>query len=580
MIFDARNGQVFLCVLVGLLLFLPAALIAQADDIQISSSAGRVKGTMLDNTVVFKGIPFAAPPVGDRRWAVPQPIQNWMGTFNATFDPPACLQQLTPERLTREEAYQYAPQSEDCLYLSVYAPLDAIAEERGKSLPVLFLIHSGGRTAGSMRNMNAQIAEFNRRGIVVVTAQYRLGIFSFFAHPELSAESPHKSSGNYGTMDLVSALQWVRSHIASFGGDPKTITVSGASGGGSAVGALLATPLAKGLFQRAAPFCSNAAINRMHRLRQPTLDQPSAETLGVRFAQSVQAQSLAELRNMPARQLQQRVLSSGVANFDPPTGAGDVVDGWVFPQSIRDLHQSGKRADVPVMLGFNADEVSVFHRARLVDAVPASSDAYVKSIRERYGNISEDFLRLYPSDDLLTSVYHAGRDRVAGYGAETLARYSSKVSSPTYLYYMAHRPPYADEPVAGVNVTKGVAHCADANYFYGRNLHAEIGETGITAADQELSQLMFNYLVNFIKTGKPNQDGLPGWPSYDTGAQGYMRFEHGVAQPSNNLLPGMWELYEKIRLRDDASGQFRSWLGGWASDSLLRRSRAAGAVIE
>jgi len=479
------------------------------------------------------------------------------------------MQQITRAELSRNPAHPYITQSEDCLYLNVYAPKLALDPELKKTLPVLVLIHGGGRTRGAASRIAADIAALNQRGILVVTPQYRLGVFSFFAHPDLSEESPLGVSGNYGTLDLVAALRWVQANIASFGGDKNSITVSGPSGGGTATGVLLITPLARALFHRAAPLCSNAGVARVHKLKATTLDQPSAESLGVKFAGRLGAHSLADLRAITARDLQQHVFATAAATYVPPAGAADVDDGVVVPGSIFDLHRRGARHDVPVMLGFNADELSVFHGAGLIPDIPATADDYRQTIKERYGALSKDYLRHYPASALTPSVYAAARDRVVAYGTETVARFSGNLSSPTFLYYMAHQPPSADQPVVGTSRRQGVSHCTDSMYLYGSVMRESAEGVPTPPADQELARRMFDYFVQFVKTGNPNKKSLPRWRAYGSGARRYMRFEAGKARSARNLFPGTWKLWEQIRQQDADLGQFRSWYGGWAADDAL-----------
>jgi len=523
----------------------------------------------LQDVVSFKAIPFAQPPIGALRWAPPQPIGPWEGQKDAKVAPPACMQQITAE--TRE-VFKSIVQSEDCLYLNIYAPVTALDGDAKKPLPVLFLIHPGGRTVASASLVRADIEAYNRQGIVVVVPQYRLGIFSFMAHPELSAESPHNASGNYGVLDLVEALNWVQSHIASFGGDPNSVTISGPSGGGTATGTLLASPLTQGLFHRAATMCSNAGISRMHSLKQPVLDQPSAETLGLEFAGKLNAASIADLRNMSAETIQSFIQTTDLEIYDFPSGAGDVIDGWVFPQSIIEAHRLGTRHDVPVLVGFNADEASTFARAGLVGEIPLNSGAYEEGIKQQYGDLSPRVLELYPADNPVASIYAAARDRIAGYSVQTLARHSHKITSPTYVYYMAHSAPDGDTPVAGTPVTRGVAHCTDYRYFFDW-----YQREGADEADRALAATMSSFLINFIKTGNPNQPeinqiALAQWKPYEQSEKPYMHFTDGEARPSQNLHPGMWELYERVRQDNRQKGRFRHWLGGWASDGLLRKN--------
>jgi len=543
---------------------------AETNPILLSVPDGQVQGQVsaTDKEVIaFKGIPYAKPPIGPLRWVSPQPVEPWSGRLDARHDPPACMQQITDKS---SATYRDLQQSEDCLYLNVHVPTNALADRVGGNLPVLFLIHGGGRTRSAVTRLRPDIAALNRQGIVVVTPQYRLGIFGFFAHPELSAQSPQGVSGNYGTQDLLAALEWVQVNIDKFGGDPSSVTIMGPSGGGTATGLLLATPRSKGLFHRAAPLCSNAGIARLHRLKQPHLDQPSAEDLGVRFAESLNAPSLETLQALPAKAIQQHVLKSGVNNYDPPNGAGDVVDGWILPESVITLHQTGARIDVPVMLGFNADEVSLFNSAGLIDDIPASPAAYEREIRMQYGELADRFIQQYPSARPADATYAAARDRVVSYGAISVARHSHNVASPTYLYYMAHRAIDADQPVKDTGRALGVSHCTGYKYFTG--WYPKAG--GDDTADP-LAETMFSYLINFIKTGNPNGDGLAMWQPYTPSGETYMRFEAGAARPSTRLLPGMWELHESIRLRDENQGKFRSWLGGWASRSLLQKNGTA-----
>jgi len=549
-----------------LMVVLGGCITAKDQPFQLTISTGKLQGHTLsqsDDVVAFVGVPYALPPVGNQRWTSPQAPKNWSGTLKAQNQPPACMQQITDPG---KSSYTALSQSEDCLYLNVFTPADAL--QTNKRLPVLFMIHGGGRARSAASRIKADIAALNRRGIVVVTPQYRLGIFSFFAHPELSAESAHGVSGNYGMQDLLQALKWVQTNISQFGGDPTSVTILGPSGGGTATGVLLATPLSKGLFHRAAPLCSNAGITRMHHLKQRYLDQHSAEQLGVRFAKRLGANSLKELRAFSALKIQQHILQSNTDTYSPASGAGDVFDGWMFPQPIMALHKSGKRNDVPVLLGFNADEVSLFNFAGLIDDIPTSATEYENTVTKQYGKLGERLLQQYPSDKPIESIYKLARDKVVSYGSETVARYSHKVTSPTYLYYMAHRPADANELVQDTTITKGVAHCTDDKYFFNWYPRADNDAKRI-----ETDQNMSDYLVNFIKTGNPNQLGLARWQAYDPSSKNYLRFEAGEVYPSSHLLPGMWELHESIRLRDENLGQFRQWLGGWASEDALLRHR-------
>jgi len=541
---------------------------SHSDPSLLSISTGRLQGQILNddsNVMAFTGIPFAQPPIGDARWTSPKPAKHWTGIREAIDAPPACIMQITA---SSPESLRKLPQDENCLYLNVYTPVQALTQNNADSLPVLFMIHGGGRTRGSASRIRADIAALNRQGIVVVTPQYRLGIFSFFAHPELSRESSQNVSGNYGMQDLVLALEWVQANISYFGGDPASVTILGPSGGGTAVGVLLATPLSEGLFHRAAPLCSNAGISRMHFLKRDHLGLASAEELGQRFADSINAKSISDMRNISAKHLQQLVFESGVNQYDPPTGAADVIDGWMFPVSILELHKTGKRHDVPVLLGINEDEVSLFESAGLIDELPISSSAYEQSVNKRYGELSDRYLQQYPSENPVEAIYDAARDRVVSYGAQSLAQLSHNVSSSSFLYFMAHHPTDAEQIVKGSGQKRGVAHCTDDKYFFDWYPKQDAGEI-----DKKMQKTMSNYMVNFIKTGNPNHADLPDWMPYERSSKHYMRFENGEARPSQDMLPGMWILYENIKKRNERLGQSQHWLGGWASDDSLNKSR-------
>jgi len=560
--------------IIGLLLSF-TSLVAQvgcapnhSDPALLTISTGILQGQTLSddsNVMAFHGIPFAQPPIGAARWTSPQAAKPWTGIYSAIDNPPACIQQITA---ASSASYRNLPQSEDCLYLNVFSPIQALKQNNQTSLPVLFLIHGGGRTRSAASRIRADIAALNRQGIVVVTPQYRLGIFSFFAHPELSSESAQGVSGNYGMQDLIQALKWVQANISHFGGDPASVTILGPSGGGTAVGVLLATPLSEGLFHRAAPLCSNAGISRMHFLKREHLGQASAEKLGLRFAKSMNAKSISELRNISAIQIQQHVLNSDINQYDPPAGAADVIDGWMFPESILKLHKTGQRHDVPVLLGINEDEVSLFESAGLVNETPISTTAYEASVKKRYGELSPRFLQHYSSDKPIDAIYDAARDRVVSYGTQTLARLSHKVTSSSYLYYMVHSPSDADQAVNGSRQNRGVSHCSDDKYFFDW-----YPQKGADEVDKKMAKTMSDYMINFIKTGNPNQASLAKWIPYDRSSKYYMRFEDGEARPSQDMLPGMWELYESIKDRDEKLGQSQHWFGGWASDESLVKSQ-------
>lgn len=518
-----------------------------AESIKIGTPLGELVGETVvsDNDIIaFKGIPYALPPIGELRWAPPKEAGKWSGVRVAKAYSPACMQQLYPLGTSGPGAGAYLQQSEDCLYLNVFISRTTLRSKEKR--PVLFYIHGGGRRIGQADYME-KAAKLTHEDIVLVTMNYRLGIFSFFAHPELSAESEHLASGNYGTLDLIEALKWVRNNIESFGGDPDNVTIAGPSGGGNAAGVLLASPLAHGLFQRAAPMCSGAGVSRMLLLKDAYLDKPSAESLGQEFATNLGAPTLADLRAMPAQEIQNYVQGHTLP-LGSPAGMGDIVDGWVFPKQIRELHELGARSDVPVMLGINADELTYF--PFWIGAYPKSGPDYESAIAERYGVLAGEYLKVYPAANIKQSVYDAARDGWALHGVITVAKLSRHVNSKVFLYYMAHRPPDANEVVPGTGVERGVAHCTDESYFE-NELVSRYGGNDVRETDRELAHIMLSYFISFIKTGDPNGEGLPIWPAYDSVGSAYMRFEGGRAESSNDLLPDNWAIYEKIRQEQD-----------------------------
>ena len=593
--------RLFLCLLIGGVCSLVLNAYADEnsfDDILVETTQGRLVGEVssatrlsespgslaqtdgvLDKefkTAAFKGIPYAVPPVGRRRWAAPEPAQDWAGTKIAKTYAPACMQLLSPIDDSLGQNGENIPQSEDCLYLNVFAPQDAVGDSSRK-LPVLFVIHGGGMVMGASSTLAATYSlGMVEKDVVIVTVNYRLGVFGFFSHPELSEESPFGVSGNYAIQDLILALEWVKGNIAAFGGDPENVTISGPSGGGSATGLLLASPLAEGLFQRAAPMCSDAGVLEMRLLSEGYINQPSAEELGVSFAKKLGASSIEELREIPAREIQEEMLAdemqgTGVSRWRDAMSL--VIDGRVLQTGILEAHASGQRADVPVLLGFNRDEASVFRGFGMIGTIPADTDLYEAEVRRRYGDLAETYLSLYPSDRFEQSAYDAVRDGGFGWGNQTVAMLSDRVSSNAYLYYMAHRLPGGDASVPGSHgYPLGVSHCTGAGFF----TNQVPGIQGVEAEDLRLNSLMTSYFLAFMKTGDPNQTGLPVWKPYTRIEKGYLEFKDGAAYPSKDLLPGHWEFWDEVRARKIKNNifpdAFSSGLNGYISPDFERKA--------
>jgi para-nitrobenzyl esterase len=445
----------------------------------------RVEGGMLTGSTdlssgvsVYKGIPFAAPPVGALRWRAPEPPAKWEGALQAAKFSAACMQ--TPYAEGSPYRTQAEPMSEDCLYLNVWTAAKSATERR----PVMVWIYGGALTRGSASLPTYDGAELAKKGVVLVSFNYRLGVFGFFAHPELTAESAHRSSGNYGSLDQIAALQWVRRNIAQFGGDPSRVTIFGESAGSWSVNLLVASPLAKGLFQR--------AIGESGANFAPMAKLADIEKAGAGIARSLGADSLAALRTKSAEEI---LRANGEATAN--------VDGWLLPAEVHAIFDAGKQNDVPVLIGSNADEGTAFSSS-------VRTMAALQAVYRRYGDRAGAFLKLYPadSDEQAQAAQAAAiRDQFFGWEMRTWARLQAKTGkSKTYLYYFSRVPPGRGSEFLGAY------HSAEIAYAF-HNLG--ISNRPWEDADRKLADVMSSYWVNFAATGDPNAKGLPAWPVYD-----------------------------------------------------------------
>jgi para-nitrobenzyl esterase len=446
---------------------------------------GKLAGVTLPGSagvVVYRGIPFAAPPVGPLRWKEPQPVVPWEGVRYASEFGPVCPQPPYPAGSLF--ATKLDRVSEDCLYLNVWTPSTAPAERR----PVMVWIHGGSlmRGAGSLAVFDG--AALAQKGVVVVTINYRLGPFGFLAHPGLTAESGHRASGNYGVLDQVAALRWVQRNIRALGGDPARVTVFGESAGSRCVAFLLASPLAKGLFHGAIGE-SGGGLGLMSSLKQ-------AEETGAKWASSFTDGSLGALR---AKSAEDVLKATGAADFPV------IVDGWVLPRDVTTTFAQGAQNDVPSILGYNADEATALYPFALTTA-----EAYIEKVRRRYGALAEDFLKIYPvhTDADARAAHNASmRDSMLGWAMRSWARAVTATGrSKVYSYYFTRVPP-------GLNSEKyGAFHGAEILYVFG-NLGPPRPWQDV---DRALSATMMSYWVNFAINGNPNGAGLPEWPAYET----------------------------------------------------------------
>jgi para-nitrobenzyl esterase len=479
------------CLLAG-----PAPLRAQSLR-PVRTAGGLVEGTAAPSGVrMFKGIPLAAPPVGALRWQEPQPAAAWTGTLGATRFGPRCMQ--LP--IFSDMVFRSNGMSEDCLYLNVWTP----ARTARQRLSVLVYFYGGGFVGGDGSELRYDGESLARRGIVVVTVNYRLGLFGFLAHPELTAESSHHASGNYGLLDQVAALRWVRANIAAFGGNPDRVTIGGESAGSASVSAQMASPLARGLIAGAIGE-SGAMIGRT--LAGVSLAE--AERDGVAFARHVGAASLAALRALPADSL--------LRATDGPGGRLThlTVDGYFLPRAPAEIFAAGEQAHVPLLVGWNSEEASW---RELLRAQEPSPQNYEAALRVRLLEHAGEALRLLPgatTEQVMESGTLLAGAQFIAYGTWKWAELQSRTGRrPVYRYYYTHPRPAAKDPVANPP-HQGAVHSGEIEYLLG-NLATNVVYNW-TPEDFALSDTMGAYVANFVKTGNPNGAGLPHWPAARSG---------------------------------------------------------------
>lgn len=495
----------------------------------VFAPAGAVEGTREGAIRVFKGIPYAVAPIGDRRWRASEALPAWSGVRPAHEYGPTCVQ---PDRQVQSVYWQeLGAVSEDCLTLNIWAP--SVAERA----PVFVWIHGGALLSGGSSETLYDGAQLTQRGVIVVSINYRLGVFGFLAHAELSAETPQHVSGNYGLLDQIEALRWVQRNIAAFGGDPSNVTIAGESAGALSVMYLMAAPDARGLFHRA--ISQSGYMISQPALRETVHGLPSAEAAGAFLAGAVQAADLAALRAMDAQTL---------ANAAPRAGWSPwmTVDGHVVPRQLVDVFERGEQARVPLLVGFNSGEIRSL--SVLAPPVPATSDAYERTIRERYGDLADLFLRLYPSNTMQESIYATTRDALYGWTAQRMARNQTATGAPAFLYLWDHGYPAANE--AGLHAF----HASELPYMFGTLNRTPPMWPRIPPTEREraLSTAMLDYWSSFARTGQPVANGAPAWPAYD--AEGaYMHFVN-TPTPATRLFPGTFELQEDVVARRRASG--------------------------
>lgn len=496
---------------------------------EIAAPAGRMTGEALDGVNAFKGLPYALPPTGQRRWRPPTEAPRWTGVRAATRFGAACVQ--PPSRPGSIYADTHGSMSEDCLFLNIWAPADA------KDAPVLVWIHGGSLVTGAGSEGMYDGTRLARKGVVVVTLNYRLGVLGYLAHPQLSAESPEGVSGNYGLLDQIAALRWVQRNIAAFGGDPSRVTIAGESAGALSVMYLMAAPDARGLFARAV--AQSAYMISTPELRTSPHGDPAAEATGVELGRKLQQRSIARLRAMDAVKLTYGAVLAGYAPFG-------TVDGKVLPRQLVEVFDRGEQARVPILAGFNEGEI----RSLGFLAPPPPSDArtYEARVRAKYGDLADEFLRLYPSANLAESVLATPRDALYGWTAERLAAKQTAIGQPAFLYYFDHGYPAAE--AMGLHAF----HASEIPYVFGTADRTPPRWPAPPKTPQEagLSEAMTSYWAAFARGGAPAAEGQPEWRPYSRD-RAYMRFD-GAPRPATRVLPGMYELHEGVVCRRRAHG--------------------------
>jgi para-nitrobenzyl esterase len=478
--------------------------------VQIQTDKGIIEGNYdtHQGLQTFFGVPFAKPPIGPLRWKAPEPMSAWEGVkVTKTFGPRPVQINVFGDMKSRSEGL-----SEDCLYLNVWAP----TEMGSKKLPVLVYYYGGGNAAGDASEYRYDGASMAKKGMIVVTTNYRLNVFGNLAHPQLSAESPFKASGNYGSLDQVAALEWVKRNIAAFGGDPSKITIAGESAGSVGVSTLMASPLSRNLLAGAIGE-SGAAI--YPTMAPVTLEE--AENQGVEFFNQMNVPNLEALRSMSTREIYELFKSSGRFGFPL------VIDGHFLPSSLPEIFEKGEQAQIPLLLGWNSAEIPGM---AFMQGAPNTPENFIAKVKEAYPKLHKEILEVYPhasEKEVTFSATALASDRFIVYSTwkwGDLHANHSKQAVYRYLYSKL-RPPLKDQNfipgLAGGTVRAeegaaprpqaiGAPHACEIEYCMG-NLHL-VDDYAWTAEDYKVSEIMQGFFANFILNGNPNSENLPEWP--------------------------------------------------------------------
>jgi len=449
--------------------------------VPVKVEEGLLQGTSEDGLTVYRGIPFAAPPVGDLRWRAPQSAANWEGIRQATTFAPGPIQAWGAP----------AGKSEDCLYLNIWSPAKSAIDR----IPVFVWIYGGGFNGGSTSEPNYSGENLAKKGVVLVSIAYRVGQLGFLAHPELSAENPNHVSGNYGLLDMIAGLQWIQKNIAAFGGDPNKVTIFGESAGGIAVSMLCASPLAKGLFHGAISE-SGGSFGPPRPFTYPGENLKrlgDAERAGKAYTDSAKVSSIVEMRKLSPDKL------PAIRGLAWP-----IIDGYVIPDDQYKLYEAGKFNDTPILVGYNSDEGASF-------SPPKTPADYIFGVTARYGKFADDLIKAYPvgSNSVPKTARDLVRDAAFGWHTWSWARLQSKMGkSKAFYYYFDHHPEF---PEGSAKAGYGSPHGQDVAYVF---QHLNPSSPEATKTDQAISEAIATYWTNFAKYGEPNGKGVPAWPAF------------------------------------------------------------------
>jgi para-nitrobenzyl esterase len=490
---------IFLPISLFLFLNINAQPTAQSSLLTAKVANGTLEGVSESGVTIFKGIPYAKAPIGNLRWREPQPFPGWSGVRKADKFGPRPMQKF----IFTDMKFRSDSVSEDCLYLNVWTP----AKSTNDRLPVLVYFYGGGFVAGGSSEYRYDGESMARRGIVAITVNYRLGIFGFMAHPELTKESPHHASGNYGLLDQAAALKWVQQNIAAFGGDPKKITIAGESAGSFSVSAQMASPLSKNIIA--------GAIGESGSLlgKNSTVSLSEAEKAGEDFGKKIGSATLAELRKIPAEKLLDESTKPGSGRFRVD------VDGYFFPKSPSEIYAAGEQANVPLLVGWNSEEGNY---KGLLQGQEPTVENFTKAVQKTFGENAPAILKVYnPTDN--ESVKEVGTDLASAlfiaYGTWKWSDIQSQTSNqPVYRYFYSHpRPALRDEKAnEKYPPSSGAVHSADIEYAMGNLPTNRVYDW--QPVDFKISEIFQGFFANFIKTGNPNGLGVPAWPAVKSGS--------------------------------------------------------------